>query len=277
MKKLFLFLTVLPVFCGAQTHSCCSTTSTEKFAMLSENEAFVSFHLNPLPLNFTAEKGKMITFDCDDGKKGNAFEVKSDSASDKWLIVVHEFWGLNDYIKREAETLAGELPGLNVLAIDLYDGQVTDVREKAVEIMESVKENRARSIIDGAIKYAGPNAKIGTIGWCFGGGWSLQASLMAGKQAVACVIYYGYPETDTSKLSQLNAGVLGIFATEDKWITPEVVKTFEENMKAAGKKIVVKNFAADHAFANPSNPNYDKVAAGTAHSLAVGFLRSKLR
>ena len=84
--------------------------------------------------------------------------------------------------------------------------------------MQGVKEDRAKAIIKGAIAYAGPNAHIATIGWCFGGGWSLQASLLAGKQDVACVMYYGMPEQDVNKLKTLHADVLGNFANKDNWI-----------------------------------------------------------
>ena len=133
--------------------------------------------------------------------------------------------------------------------------KVAATADMAGKYMGEVKEERAKAIIAGAEVYAGNNAKFATIGWCFGGGWSLQAALLGGKQAVACVMYYGMPEKDPAKLSALNADVLGLFATKDAWITPQVVKDFEVNMNKAGKKITVKNFDADHAFANPSNPN----------------------
>jgi carboxymethylenebutenolidase len=243
---------------------------------MASSETFASAHLSPAPLNYVAERGTMIELECSDGKKGNAFLVKADSTTNNWLFVFHEWWGLNDYIKREAERLAGELRNVNVLAIDLYDGQVTDKSENAQKIMQSIKDDRARALINGAIAHAGKDAKIGTIGWCFGGGWSLQASIMAGKQAVACVMYYGFPETDTTKLKKLEPGVLGIFALKDNWITPQVVSTFEKNMKALGKRLIVKTFDADHAFANPSNPQYDKEATKQANQLSMAYLKSKL-
>ncbi|MBE0557169.1 MAG: dienelactone hydrolase family protein, partial [Proteobacteria bacterium] len=129
-------------------------------------------------------------------------------------------------------------------------------------------------IISGAIGYAGKDARIGTIGWCFGGGWSLQAALMAREQAKACVVYYGMPESNPDKLVDLSAPVLGIFADKDAWITPEVVKNFSEAMKKAGKELTLKTYDADHAFANPSNPQYDKTSTEDAYSHAVAFFES---
>jgi carboxymethylenebutenolidase len=142
--------------------------------------------------------------------------------------------------------------------------------------MGEAKEERIRAIIKGALDYAGSKAKVGTIGWCFGGGWSLQTALMAGKQTSACVMYYGMPETDVEKLKTINGPVLGIFAKKDGWINPEKVKEFEANMKLASKKLTLKMYDADHAFANPSNPKFDKEAAADAHKVAVAFLKKNL-
>ena len=76
----------------------------------------------------------------------------------------------------------------------------------------------------------------------------MQAALLAGKQAAACVIYYGMPEENVDRLKTLNCDVLDIFATKDKWINAEVTAKFENNMKAAGKKVIVRKYEADHAF-----------------------------
>ena len=97
------------------------------------------------------------------------------------VLVVHEWWGLNDYIKQEAERYANDFPEVNILAIDLYDGQLATNAEDAGKIMQSIQKERAEAIIKGALNYVGPTAAIQTIGWCFGGGWSLQAALILGK------------------------------------------------------------------------------------------------
>lgn len=260
----------------AQKMSCCSKPSTAGFAMLGNDEAFKASHLSPLPFHYDSPKGQLISIKTGDGKDATAFEVKPDKPTNNYLFVIHEWWGLNDYIKQEAEKLQNELVNVHVIALDLYDGKVATNPDEASKYMSEAKEDRIQSIINGAIAYAGKNASIQTIGWCFGGGWSLQTSIMAAKQGVGCVIYYGMPEKEVAKLKTLNAPVLGLFASKDAWITPEVVNGFEKNMKANNKEITIKSFDADHAFANPSNPKYDKVAAGEAHSLAVAFLKKHL-
>jgi carboxymethylenebutenolidase len=277
MKKIVLLLLLLPAISFAQKMSCCVTSATEKFAQIASTEEFASIHLAPLPFNFVPEIGSSITFDCVDGVQGNGFEIKSSKPGNNWLFIFHEWWGLNDYIQQEAEKLAKELPGMNVLAIDLYDGKVADTPESAQLMMQAVEDVRARNIINGALSYAGKKASINTLGWCFGGGWSLQAALMAGKKANACVMYYGMPETDIKKLKKLNCEVLGIFAANDQHITKEIVEQFKKDMITADKKLTVKTYKADHAFANPSNPKYDKVAADNAHKLAVNFLKTRMK
>lgn len=135
----------------------------------------------------------------------------------------------------------------------------------------------ARAIIQGAISYMGDNARIMTLGWCMGGGWSLQAALLAGKQAAACVVYYGMPEKDRQRLKNLNTDVLFIFAKKDGWINQSTISDFETNMKAAGKKLTVLSYDADHAFANPSNPKFDKKSATEAREQVITYLKKRLK
>jgi carboxymethylenebutenolidase len=143
--------------------------------------------------------------------------------------------------------------------------------------MGEFKAERGRAIIEGALTFAGKKAKVATVGWCFGGGWSLQSALIAGKQAKACIIYYGMPEKDKERLKTLKAPVLGIFASQEKWISPEVVSQFEKDMKEVGKAVTIKNFDAEHAFANPSNPKYNKEYADQAYTMSIAFIKGKLR
>lgn len=256
---------------------CCSKNATSDFAMLGSSEAFKAAHLSPLPFHFNATNGKMIKVKASDGKDANAFEIKSNTPSNNYLFVIQEWWGLNDYIRQEAQNLYEELGNVNVIALDLYDGKIGANAEEAGKIMNDTKEERIRTIIDAYLKYVGPDANIQTVGWCFGGGWSLQASLMAGKNATGCVMYYGATEKDKEKLMTLSAPVLGIFAAKDGWINPEMVKQFEMDMKDLGKSITIKSYDADHAFANPSNPKFNKEASEDAHNLVVKFLRAHLK
>ncbi len=282
MKKLFLLTLMIwcSVFAFSQSRTICcsqSTSATQKFAMLASDKKFVSAHANPRPYHYQSTIGKAITYKTADGKDADAFEMKAKNPTNNWLFVVHEWWGLNDFVKHESEKIYTDLGNVNVLDLDLYDGQVATTREDAGKYMQALKEDRAQAIIKGAIAYVGPDAHIATIGWCFGGGWSLQTSLLAGKQDVACVMYYGMPEQDVAKLKTLHADVLGNFGNKDGWINPKVVAKFAENMKAAGKKLYLHQYDADHGFANPSNPIYNSEATKDAYANTIAFLRPRLK
>jgi len=281
MKK-YLILSLL-LFSGVLAFGqskvvCCSKTSaTQRFAMLASDKKFVMSHPVPLKYHFQSTIGKSINYKTPDGKEATAYEFKAKKPTENYLLVVHEYWGLNDFVKKESEKIYNELGDVNIIDLDLYDGQVATTREDAAKLMQAVKEDRAKAIISGAIAYAGPHAHIATLGWCFGSGWSLQASLLAGKQAAGCVMYYGMPEQDVNRLKTLHCDVLGNFANKDQWINPKVVAKFEEDMKAAGKKLYVHQYDADHAFANPSNPIYNSAAAKDANAHTLEFLRARLK
>lgn len=280
MKNWFLFLLAM-VFASAtqaqQKMSCCAASATESFAQLASDKSFIACHPLPLPFLFKSDNGKSITFKAADGSDCYGWEIKAKTPSHNYIFVIHEWWGLNDYIKKESEALWNDVGNVNVIALDLYDGKVASTREDAGKYMQSAKTERIETIIKAAISYVGENAKIYTIGWCFGGGWSLQTSLLAGKQAAGCVMYYGMPEKDVDKLKTLHADVLGIFANKDQWINPKVVDEFAENMKKAEKKLTVKRYDADHAFANPSNPVYDKTAKEDAYKNTLAFFKARIK
>jgi carboxymethylenebutenolidase len=254
--------------------SCCATP-TEQFAKFGESPVFASAHLAPEPFVYKAEGGVMVMIPAADKKDARIFEVKAAEPSTRYVFMFHEWWGLNDYIQREAEALQKELGSVNVIAIDLYDSKTANDPQTAGKLMGEVKEDRARTIIKAVMDRVGKDAKVATIGWCFGGGWSMQAALMLGMQASGCIIYYGMPEKDVKKIKTLNCDVLGIFGSKDAWISPKVVDEFKMNMESAKKKLEVKMYDADHAFANPSNPKHDKEKAADAHAAALQYLKGK--
>lgn len=273
MKKTLIILSLAFTAGMSAQKSCCMMASTDAFAMMGNDKSFTASHEDPVPFTLMNASGKDISFKTPDGKEGHGYEVNSNNKTDNVVFVIHEWWGLNDYIKQEAEKIAAET-NAKVIAIDLYDRKVAAVKDSAAKYMQSVKKERAESIIKGALNYVGKNAKIATIGWCFGGGWSMQSALLAGKQARACIIYYGMPEEDLNKLKTLNAPVFFVFAQKDQWINKDVVAKFEENMKKAGKVLEVKSYDADHAFANPSNPHFNKTYSDEAFKLSVEHLKS---
>jgi carboxymethylenebutenolidase len=237
---------------------------------------FVKLHANPVYYKLENPTGSIISFKAAEGADAKGYFIKSKKKSNKWLIVIQEWWGLNDYIKREAETFAQELGDVNVLALDMYDGKVATTADSAGFYMKNTPASRLESIVKGGLTYAGTNAKIYTVGWCFGGGWSLQTTILAGKQAAGCVMYYGRPESNVERLKTINCDVIGFFGNLDKGIPPTAVDAFEKNMKEAGKMLTVNRYEAGHGFANPSNPVYNKVATEDAHAKAITFLKAHM-
>lgn len=239
--------------------------------------AFAALHENPNYFHLADAAGEAITFKAADGSTAMGYEIKSKKKSNNWVFVIQEWWGLNDYIKREADNLSKELGNVNVIALDLYDGKVAATADSAMKLMQGAKTDRLENIIKGAFAHVGADAKIYTIGWCFGGMWSLQTSLLAGKQAAGCIMYYGRPETNLDKLKTLNCDVIGFFGNLDKSPSPEMVNKFETDMQTVGKKITAYKYEAGHGFSNPSNPSFNKEATADAHLKAVAFLKERLK
>src|ERR1043166_4071698 len=172
------------------------------------------------------------------------------------LIVIHEWWGLNDWVKEQASKLSDQ--GYIVLAIDLYRGKVGTTPDEAHEIMRGVPEDRAARDLHAAFEFlkSQPNVKadrIGSIGWCMGGGYALNMALREPGLAAA-VINYGHLATDVDSLKKINAAVLGIFGGQDRGIPVDDVKKFEQTLKQQGKMVEIIIYpGAGHAFENPNN------------------------
>lgn len=192
------------------------------------------------------------------------------------IVLVHEWWGLNDQIKSVAAELAKK--GYFGLAIDLYGGQVTDQPDRARALMQGVDAtaatDTAASWVDWVRRREGVNGKIGTVGWCFGGGWSLNASIAAPVDAT--VVYYGRVNQPVEQLKRLKGPVLGHFATRDQWINKKMVSGFEAAMTEAGKKLTAHWYEADHAFANPTSARYDEADAKLAWERTLAFFKANL-
>lgn len=256
--------------------SCFNIETSEMIQLDALKNGFAELH--QIPKSFTLENplGESISFPAEDGTNASGYILKSKKKSKKWLLVIQEWWGLNDYIKLEAEKYFKELGDVNVLAIDMYDGKVATTRDSATVYMSGAKKGRLENIVKAAISYAGEKAKIYTVGWCFGGGWSLQSSMLAAKQAKGCVMFYGRPEKDVEKLKTLNCDVIGFFGNLDKGIPASTVNDFEANMKAAEKNVILHRFEAGHGFANPSNPSFNKEFSDEAFKKAIDFLKERM-
>jgi len=236
---------------------------------------FRNAHLAPKPIDFTPTRGSMISFPVKGGKDGQAFYVPSVRQSRRVLILFHEWWGLNDYIKKEAESWQSKLGDVDVFAVDLYDGQVASEPDDASELMSKLDNKRADAIIQGLLNQLG-SKKIATLGWCMGGSWSFESTLLAADNAVGCVMYYGFPEKDLKKIQTLKADVLYIYGAQDKFIKKTDLDALGKRINNVGYQFEFHSYNAVHAFANPSNPKYDSKAAGEANAVALKFLQQHL-
>jgi carboxymethylenebutenolidase len=198
------------------------------------------------------------------------------------VIVIHEWWGLNDWVKDRGRDLAKE--GYVALAVDLYRGKVTDKQDEAHQYMMGTPEERAARDLKAAFAYLQGRKDvkkdhIGSVGWCMGGKYSLLLAVQE-PGLKACVAYYGMPPTDEAAIAKIKAAVLGNYGAEDKGPSPEQVKTFEAAMKKAGKPVDIKLYeGAGHAFANVNNPwgGYREAAAKDAWSRTLAFFAKHLK
>lgn len=195
------------------------------------------------------------------------------------IIMIHEWWGLNDNVRAMADRLAGE--GYMVLAIDLYDGRTASTPAEARALMLEVVESPelARENIRGAYEFLATTGapRIGSLGWCFGGGWSLNTAKLYPDQLDASVIYYGQVTDDEESLRPLNVPLLGLFAAEDSGIKVASVEAFRDTLERLRKDYEVHIYpGVGHAFANPTGRNYNADAASDAWAKTVEFLARHL-
>ena len=195
------------------------------------------------------------------------------------VLLIHEWWGLNDNIRAVADRLAAE--GYMVLAVDLYQGQQASRPDEARGLMLEVVENPAtaeenlRQALDFIAVAGAP--KVGVMGWCFGGGWSLNTAMLFPDQIDATVIYYGQVTDDEEKLRPIQSPILGLFAEEDRGIKVESVNAFDEALRRLRKDYSIEIYpGVGHAFANPTGRNYNAEAAEDAWGRALEFLAEQL-
>jgi carboxymethylenebutenolidase len=196
-------------------------------------------------------------------------------------VMIHEWWGLNENIQKMARDLAEE--GYVVLAVDLYNGTVASTPQEAGQHATQVGENVPEAVehMKSAASFLRESDfvlenAIASIGWCFGGGMSLQLSL--NESLAATVIYYGALETDAERLSTIQWPVLGIFADQDRVIPLDSVHQFEAALDQLGVENEIYVYeGVGHAFANPSNPGHDAEKTDDAWEKTIAFLDRNLK
>jgi len=197
------------------------------------------------------------------------------------IIVIHEWFGLNDWVKEQAAKLSGE--GYVTLAIDLYRGKVAASSDEAHELMRGLAEDRVKRDLVAAFEFLSsqPNVKkdrIGAIGWCMGGGIALDLALQEPRLA-ADVVNYGHVVTDPAEVKKIHAPILGLFGAQDRGISPDDVKKFGEEMDKQGKKGEITIYPdAGHQFENPNNREaYRAKDAEDAWNKTVTFFDNALK
>ncbi len=193
------------------------------------------------------------------------------------IVMIHEWWGLNDNIKDTAADLASH--GYVVLAVDLF-GDFASTSDHARQLVTSFVPQEGVDNMNSAVHYLVENYnldKIGSIGWCFGGGQSLNLALN-NEDMDATVIYYGNLVTDKSELSSIDWPILGIFAELDRGITVESVNEFESSLNELGIQNDIHIYpGVDHAFANPTGERYAPVESADAWEKTLEFLETNLK
>jgi carboxymethylenebutenolidase len=198
------------------------------------------------------------------------------------IIAIHEWWGLNNNIKAMTRRLAGE--GYQVLAVDLYSGQIAETPQKAIQLVLQATGNPlgTEANLTKAYKYLTEEKqapKVATIGWCFGGSMSLEMALLFPQELDAAIIYYGgqIGSATDKELITLKMPILGIFGEKDETIPLKTVEKFQSTLEKLDKKAEFHIYEnAGHAFANPSGKNYVPEAAEEAWEKTTEFLEEYL-
>ncbi|WP_070988136.1 dienelactone hydrolase family protein [Halofilum ochraceum] len=197
------------------------------------------------------------------------------------VVLIHEWWGLNDNIRAMARRFADA--GYVALAVDLYEGETAQRPKRARTLMDKAmaRTDRLERNIEQAFYYLDvmpSTARIGSVGWCFGGGWSLRTALMFPEELDASVIYYGELETDADRLAPLDVPILGLFGSEDSVVPTETVREFGQVLTQLEKPHEIHVYeGAGHAFANPSGENYEPDTAARAWAETTAFLNRYLK
>jgi carboxymethylenebutenolidase len=212
------------------------------------------------------------------GETSQAYVARPKGKPQGALLLVHEYWGLNDWMKHQADELAAK--GYLALAIDLFKGKVATDPQQASELSRTKDESWGDQVEEAGLEWLKQNAqggKIATLGWCMGGGEALKAALNDPKDVDATIMYYGMPITDVARLKTLRGPVLGIWAKRDRAITPDKVAAFDKALTEAGIPHEFHYYDAEHAFANPSSGHGSPEAAKDAWDKTLKFLAANLK
>ncbi len=231
-------------------------------------------------LSSFAADGKQVTYKSGNETVSGMLYTPAGKGPFPALVVIHEWYGLNDWVKEQASKLADQ--GYETLAIDLYRGHVATTGDEAHELMRGVPEDRASRDLTSAFDFLSAQKgvdpkRLGGIGWCMGGGYALNLAISEPRLKTV-VINYGHLASDDATLKKINANVLGIFGGKDRGIPPDSVRQFEKQLKALGKPVEIHIYDdAGHGFQNPNNKDgYNAADAKDAWGRITAFLKKNL-
>lgn len=228
------------------------------------------------PGRATAGSATEVTTTLPDGESVSGYLAMPEILPAGAVLLIHEARGLDRWIRKVTRQMAEE--GFIALAADLYDGEVAHSADEARRLRRAVKSRRARATlvrwIDWLQDRPDCNGRVGTVGWCYGGGWALNVSMAT--PVAATVVYYGHCDISSRQAMRLAGPVMGHFATGDRWIDRAMVTKFESSMQASGKEYEIHWYKAGHAFANPNYRVHSRKDAELAWSRTIGFFRRRL-
>jgi carboxymethylenebutenolidase len=234
-----------------------------------------------LALRAGAPKTETVSYKSGDDTVSGYLSLPDGAGKHPAIIVIHEWWGLNDWVKEQAQKYAAQ--GYVALAVDLYRGKVAVNQDEAHILMRGLPDDRGMRDLEAAFAYLSSRpdvnaGKIGSIGWCMGGSWSIKLAVDQPKLA-ACVVNYGWLPSEPTLIAKIKSPVQGNFGADDQGIPPKDVKTFETAMKANGKITDIKIYdGAGHAFQNPNNnQGYRPEATADASQRISAFFQKYLR
>lgn len=241
----------------------------------------LAFCLASASLPVPSHAQQPVSFSSGDGQAQGLLYLPHGVGPHPALVVIHEWWGLNDWVKEEAAKYASE--GYVALAVDLYHGKVATDPEMAHELMRGLPQDQGVRDLVAAVQFLETRKdvnprRVGAVGWCMGGTYAMQLAIAA-PSLRAVAINYGAPATDKTDLAKIHAAILGNFGALDRGIPPEAVHAFEAKMKSLGKPVDAKVYSdAGHAFENPNNTGgYQPADAADAMARMDRFFAEKLK
>jgi carboxymethylenebutenolidase len=228
-----------------------------------------------------AQNSKEVSFMSDQDTVLGYLSLPKGEGEHPALILVHEWWGITHWMKDNADMFAKK--GYVALCVDLYRGKVTDNPDEAMKLMQTLNQERAVKDVISSFNYLKTLSqvdvkRVGCIGWCMGGAYSLQGAINI-PELKAAVVCYGRLTTDSTLVSKIQSPILGIFGEDDKVIPPDVVKQFEKALKEQGKHVKINEYPkSGHAFMNQTNKTgYNAGTTKEAWKEIYAFLDGRLK